>query len=113
MSNLGSEPIVEVIDESKLKKSEIKQLERLRAEAKELADFRQSLEDQTDVKDKHKIESLKNKRKFDYYILKVKMYQIYRDLPNSRRFLYKLDLHIKDKLKDDFKLRSEFLILQS
>ena len=57
------------------------------------------------------IESHFNDQKLDYYYLKVKFYQIFKDLDNSRRFLYKIDLFIRDHMDDDLSLRTEYLVL--
>lgn len=57
------------------------------------------------------IESNFNEQKLDYYFLKVKYYQIFKDLDNSRRFLYKIDHFIKNHLSDDLHLRTEYLVL--
>jgi hypothetical protein len=39
-----------------------------------------------------------NTIKLDYYYMKVKYFQLFKDLDNSRRFLYKIDLFIRDQM---------------
>ena len=48
-----------------------------------------------------------------YYQLKIKYLGLKREQPKCRDLLYKLDLHIKEKMNNDFEYKTDFIILKS
>lgn len=52
-------------------------------------------------------------RQMHYYQLKIKYLGLKREQPKCRDLLYKLDLHIKEKMNNDFEYKTDFIILKS
>jgi len=74
-------------------------------------DYMEELQQASLCKSLQEAETDFNRKRLDYLVLKLKYYLVFRDLHKCRKLAYKLDLHIRESFGNDFRLRTEFLLL--
>ena len=74
-------------------------------------DYMEELQQASLCKSLQEAEADFNRKRLDYLVLKLKYYLVFRDLHKCRKLAYKLDLHIRESFGNDFRLRTEFLLL--
>ena len=86
---------------------------RMQNEQRAIRDARLTYDQQEYIVEKDRYVRAQNMKKLDYYNMKIRYYALDNDHEQAKKFLHKAHLLIKSRLKSNYKLVTDFLILKA